>query len=135
MSKSALRFAQKEGQIVCLSPCVCNTPMGGKMVPVAYMIVSKLEWSDRTVSNVSFGKQEAFTMESRTTRVTGNEPGTGGGVASGVNVGWCRPQSNKTSFFIDGEQVIQDDCIFEMNCGGPEGSSNTLGKIAYSDKK
>jgi len=135
MSKSALRFAKKDNQIVCLSPCVCNTPMGGKMVPVAYMITSKLEWSERTVSNVTFGDEQAFTMESRTTNVTGNEAGTGGGVASGVHVGWCRPQSNKTSLFVAGEQVIQDDCIFEMNCDGPDGSSNTLGKIAYSDKR
>jgi len=87
------------------------------------------------VSNVSFGAEEAFTMDSRTMRVTGNEAGTGGGLASGVNVGWCRPQSNKSSFFVAGEQVVQDDCIFEMNCAGPDGSSNTLGKIAYSDRK
>jgi len=135
MSKSALRFARKNSQIVCLSPCVCYTPRGGKMVPVPYMITSKLEWSARTVSNVSFGGEQAFTMDSRTAQVTGNEPGTGGGVASGVHVGWCRPQSNKSSFFVDGQQVIQDDCIFEMNCDGPDGRSNTLGKIAYSDKK
>jgi hypothetical protein len=104
------------------------------MVPVPYMIISKLEWSARTISNVSFGGDEAFTMDSRTTKVEGNEPGTGGGVSSGVNVGWCRPQSNKSSFFVEGKQVIQDNCIFEMNCNGPDGASNTIGKISYSDR-
>lgn len=135
MSKSALRFTDKNNVITCLSPCVCLTPRGGAMVPVPYMIISKLDWSTRTIPNVSFGGDEAFTMDSRTTKVEGNEPGTGGGVSSGVNVGWCRPQSNKTSFFVQGHQVIQDDCVFEMNCSGPDGASNTVGKISYNDQK
>jgi len=95
------------------------------------MIVSRLEWSERTVANVTFGAEQAFTMDSRTSKVTGNEPGTGGGVQSGVHIGWCRPQSNKSNFFVNGQQVIQDDCIFEMNCSGPEGSSNTSGKLVF----
>ncbi|GGA84854.1 hypothetical protein GCM10011491_10540 [Brucella endophytica] len=135
MSHSAARYAKKGNSIVCLSPDVCLTPRGSKDVPVPYMIVSKLEWSERTVSNVSFGGDEAFTMASRTGTVTGNEPGTGGGVQSGVNVGWCRPQSNKSNFFVKGQQVIQDDCLYEMNCTGPDGSSNTVGKLAYDDSQ
>jgi len=119
MSRSAARHARKGNAIVCLSPDVCQTPRGGKMVPVPYMIVSQLGWSERTVSNVEFGGEAAFTMNSRTAMVTGNEGGTGGGIGSSVNVGWCRPQSNKSSFFVSGHQVIQDDCLFEMNCDGP----------------
>lgn len=134
MSRSAARHAKKANAIVCLSPDVCRTPRGGKMVPVPYMIVSKLEWSERTVPNVTFGDQPAFTMNSRTAKVTGNEAGTGGGVQSGVNVGWCRPQSNKSSFLVEGYQVIQDDCLYEMNCSGPDGSSNTLGRLGYDDR-
>lgn len=134
MSRSAARHAKKANAIVCLSPDVCRTPRGGKMVPVPYMVVSKLEWSERTVPNVTFGDQPAFTMNSRTAKVTGNEAGTGGGVQSGVNVGWCRPQSNKSSFLVEGYQVIQDDCLYEMNCSGPDGSSNTLGRLGYDDR-
>ncbi len=135
MDNSAARFAtRKEAIIVCLAPCVCLTPSGGTMVPVPYMILSKLSWSDRTVANVTFGGEQAFTMASRTTKVVGNEPGVGGGVVSGVNVGWCRPQSNKSTFFVAGHQVIQHDCLYEMNCNGPDGPSNTIGKLTYSDE-
>ncbi len=133
MSHSAARNTGKKNAIVCLSPDVCLTPRGSKDVAVPYMIVSKLEWSQRTIKNVSFGDDEAFTMNSRTKAVTGNEAGTSGGVQSGVNVGWCRPQSNKSNFLVEGHQVIQDDCLYEMNCSGPDGSSNTLGKLMFVD--
>jgi len=131
MDRSAARFTQKKNAIVCLSPDVCLTPRGSNNVPVPYMIVSRLEWSERTVSNVTFGGEQAFTMDSRTGQVTGNEPGMGGGVQSGVNAGWCRPQSNKTDFIVNGYQILQDDCLFEMNCSGPNGAANTIGKLVF----
>ncbi|WP_407673356.1 PAAR-like domain-containing protein [Paracoccus caeni] len=62
--------------IVCLAPDVCLTPIGSAMVPVPYMIVSRLDWSQRTAPHTTFGGQEAFTMASRTDKVVGNEPGT-----------------------------------------------------------
>lgn len=135
MNRSAARFSRKQQHlVVCLSPDVCLTPRGSSHVSVPYMIISKLEWSERTVSNVMLGGEEAFTMQSRTRMVTGNEAGSAGGVQSGVNVGWCRPQSNKSSFFIEGHQLIEDGCLFEMNCSGPEGPSNTLGKLIFDDQ-
>ena len=102
-------------------------------VPVPYMIVSELGWPESTDSKVRLGGQQAFTMASRTNKVTGDEPGTGGGIKSGVNTGWCRPQSNKTSFSVSGQEVIQHDCVYEMNCNGPAGPSNTLGKVRFVD--
>lgn len=133
MSRSAARLTNGQNIIVCLSPDVCMTPIGSAIVPVPYMIMAKLDWSTRTESKITFGGEEAFTMASRTTKVTGNEAGAAGGVASSVNVGWCRPQSNKSNFFVAGHQVLQDDCLFEMNCAGPDGGSNTLGKLVYRD--
>jgi hypothetical protein len=133
MGHSAARHSKRSGKIVCLSPDVCLTPRGNKQVQVPYMIISKLEWSDLTVSNVAFGGEEAFTMVSRTKTVQGNEAGASGGVQSGVNTGWCRPQSNKTSFFVNGSQVIQDNCIYDMNCSGPNGPGNTIGRLIYDD--
>jgi hypothetical protein len=133
MGDTAARWHKEGMQIVCLSPCVCNTPMGSTVVPVPYMIVGDLKNATRTVATVLFGAEEAFTMNSRITTVKGNEAGTKGGVVSGVNLGYCRPQTNKTSFLVGGYQVIQHDCIFEMNCAGSEGSSNTLGKLIYPE--
>lgn len=131
MGKSAARHSGKEAMIVCLSPDVCLTPMGPNMVPVPYMIVSRLDWSQRTVSNITFGGQEAFTMDSRTGMVSGNEPATGGGIKSGINTGWCRPLTNKSNVIVNGHPVLQDGCIYEMNCDGPDGTGNTLGKLRF----
>lgn len=129
--KSAARHSGKQATIVCLAPDVCLTPMGNSIVPIPYMIVSKLSWAAKTISHTSFTGEEAFTMASRTNKVTGDEPGSKGGVKSGVNKGWCRPKSNKSSFFVDGREVIQNDNIYEMNCNGADGPSNTVGRLVY----
>jgi hypothetical protein len=134
MDNTAARKHAPGMQIVCLAPCVCKTPMGATPVPVPYMIVGDLKNAMRTVESVLFAGEEAFTMNSRITTVTGNEAGTAGGVASGVNLGWCRPQTNKPSVFLNGYELIQHDCVFEMNCAGPEGSLNTLGKLIYPEE-
>lgn len=131
MENAAARHSGPQAKIICLAPDVCLTPIGGSMVPVPYMIVSDLAWSQRTESMAQFGTRQAFTMNSRTDRVTGNEAGTGGGVVSGVNRGWCRPRSNKTSFLISGHEVIQHDNIYDMNCAGPNGPGNTIGRLVF----
>ncbi len=134
MSHDAARLTGKTAWIICLSPDVCNTPVGSSVVPIPYMIASKLEWGKQTVSNVRLGGEQAFTMASRTDQVVGNEPGTAGGVASGVNKGWCRPQTNKSSCFVAGRELLQNDNVYEMNCSGPDGAGNTLGKLLFIDE-
>lgn len=131
MSQSAARDNGKDAIIICLAPDVCLTPVGSSMVPIPYMIISKLAWSDRTVSHTTFAGQKAYTMRSRTTKVTGNEAGTGGGVTSGVNEGWCRPRANRNTVFIDGHELINNGHIHEMNCAGPDGPHNTIGRLYY----
>ncbi len=121
-------------KIICTSPCVCLTPMGSSMVPVPYMIWAKLDDGGDTVTNVSFNGHEAFTMNSHTTTCYGNEPGTGGGIISGVNLGYCRPLTNKDNMTIKGKKVIHDDCVFGMNCHSPKGVYNTTGKLFYDDR-
>jgi Domain of unknown function (DUF4150) len=131
MAHSAARHSGKQGTIICLAPDVCLTPVGSAIVPIPYMIVSQLAWSQKTITHSTLTGLEAFNMKSRTNKVTGDEPGVKGGVVSGVNVGWCRPKSNKSSVFVDGAQLIQNDNLYEMNCAGPNGASNTIGKLVY----
>lgn len=131
MEMSAARKSGKGAQIVCLAPDVCKTPVGNAVVPIPYMIVSQLAWAVRTATKTSMTDLDGFTMNSRTDKVVGDEPGTLGGVKSGVNRGWCRPKSKKTNVFIEGHELIQNDNIYEMNCAGPEGPSNTVGKLVY----
>lgn len=74
-----------EATIICLSPCICLTPLGKEMLPVPYMITAKLGNKIKTAKKCRFNGKEVFTMDSRVTTCTGNEAGTGGGVQSGVN--------------------------------------------------
>ena len=131
MAKSAARHSGRQAMIVCLAPDICKTPIGGSMVPVPYMIISRLDWSQQTIPDTTIAGREAFTMASRTDKVTGNEAGKGGGLKSGVNKGWCRPISNKSSFFVNGREVLQHDCLYDMNCAGPDGPGNTVGKLRF----
>jgi len=126
---SAARHSGKNAIITCLAPDVCKTPVGNAVVPIPYMIISKLDWSTKTINHTKLTNLKAFNMNSRTNKVVGDEPGTIGGVKSGVNRGWCRPQSNKTGVTFDGAELIQNNNLYEMNCAGPEGSSNTIGRL------
>ena len=121
MEFSAARHSGKAATIVCLAPDVCLTPVGNAVVPIPYMIISKLDWSVTTATSTILTGQEAFTMASRTDKVTGDEPGTKGGVKSGVNKGYCRPISKKTNVFVEGNELIQNDNLYDMNCNGQTG--------------
>lgn len=129
--KSAARHNGRNATITCLAPDVCKTPFGSSVVPIPYMIISKLEWSQKTTTNITFTGMMSFNMDSRTDKVTGDEPGKAGGVKSGVNLGWCRPQSNKSSIIVNGAQLIENNNLYEMNCAGPDGPSNTIGRLVY----
>ena len=86
-----------EAHVASIFPDICLTPIAGIPVPVPYSITSKLSLSYATVGNVKMKGKETFTMQSRTSKVTGNERGTIGGIFSGVNLGHCRPATHETS--------------------------------------
>lgn len=125
------RLDGKKAKIICMAPDVCLTPIGSSIVPIPYMIISELSWSKRTITHTSFTGMDAFNTHSRTDKVKGDEPGRKGGVKSGVNEGWCRPISKKTSVFVDGKHLLQDDNLYDMNCSGPDGPGNTVGRLNY----
>lgn len=101
---------------VSLIPDVCKTPMGPNMVPVPYPIVANLSDSLEVAKHVRFNGDPAFLLsESIVTTVTGNEPGTGGGMKSGVNKGKVRATTASGSVRVEKKFVVRhgDEC--EMN--------------------
>ena len=48
-----------------------------------------------------------------------------------VNLGTCRPIQWSTTVRTEGNWVVRHDELFMMNCPGPKGTSNTLGKVVY----
>lgn len=131
LEMSAARANGKNAIVMCLAPDVCKTPVGPSIVPIPYMIISKLSWSQKTARTVLITDEEAFTMDARLEKVVGDEPGTAGGVKSGVNRGWCRPISNHGTVFVEGAELVQNNNLYDMNCSGPNGPGNTVGRLVY----
>lgn len=125
--------ARKDGKfmVVCIAPDVCLTPP--VPVPVPYQIVAFLDHSMNVSPNVRFTCKPALMMNSRGIQVIGDEAGSVGGVKSGVNVNHCRPVegTHSTTVRVNGEYVLYHQGYMYMNCAGPEGPYNTLGKIVY----
>jgi Toxin PAAR-like domain len=129
-----LEGARKDGQfvVVCLSPCVCKTPPDDK--PVQYQISAVFLDATRLSPDVNFHGQPAATTFTRLKQVTGNEAGSGGGVNSGVNLGYCRPIEDTASqtVRVNGYYALQDKKTrMDMNCNGPDGPGNTIGAICF----
>ena len=116
--------AQSNGFIVVSnSPDVCKSPDK----PIPYNIVGFLGDSILVSTNVRFQKKYVFDTVSRVATVVGNEAGVGGGVASQINKGMCKPVAGpSTTVRCNGNQICRHDTsIYEMNLLGPEGTSNT----------
>ncbi len=120
-----------EAIVVCLSPCICYTPRGDCTPPIPYMISANLGDEMNVAQKCNFNGNKAFTMSSRITACTGNEAGTAGGIQSGVNVGFCRPITYSPRIRVEGACLIRDYDLFEMNCAGPDGSSNIVGQLFF----
>ncbi|TKD06648.1 PAAR-like domain-containing protein [Polyangium fumosum] len=134
MSRELAR-ACPEAVVYCIAPDVCLTPApGGGMVPVPYMILARLELAENTDPKHRINGYPAFTMKSRIPHVEGNEAGTGGGVVSGVNRGYCRPVEHSTTYKAGGEWIVREGDLFAMNCAGPEGEPNTYGRLVIMNQ-
>lgn len=119
-----------DGLFICISltPDVCKSPV----VPVPYPIVGFFTASTMLSPNVRFRGWPVFTKASRLTTVVGDEAGTGGGVVSGVNKGWCRPTSFNPTVSVNGQKVaFHAESMMDMNCAGPGGVKNTVGFVKF----
>ncbi|WP_133512911.1 PAAR-like domain-containing protein [Candidatus Thiosymbion oneisti] len=120
-----------EAYVVSMAPDVCKTPLGSTMVPVPYTITCKFDVAQATATRTRFGGQPVFTMSSYLPTVQGDEPGIGGGLISGVNLGACRPVEHSKSVRVEGQWLVRHSDLMAMNCAGPKGTGNTYGKIVY----
>lgn len=120
-----------EAKVTCLAPDVCLTPMGSSLVPVPYTITAHFNVAEGTAPKVNYGGLPAFTMASRLPRVEGDEKGTGGGIISKVNLGYCRPVEHSGTVKAHGQYVVRQGDLMHMNCNGPDGPANTFGRIEY----
>ncbi len=117
--------------VVSLTPDVCLTPIGDKMVPIPYNIRASFDDSVSQAVTVQMTTLSTVTMASRVTRVEGDEQGTGGGITSGVNLGYCRPITHSSTVRGEGNFIVYHTSLYWMNCAGPDGPGNTVGHVVF----
>jgi hypothetical protein len=102
--------ARREGTNImhCTGPDVCLTPMGSAMVPVAYMSMVTLGASVRTSRTVRNNGLEDFQLNSRSTVVTGHEPGTGRGVKVAGYKAFAHAKKGSSTVYSEGWAVVRD---------------------------
>ncbi|MDI1430152.1 DUF4150 domain-containing protein [Polyangium sorediatum] len=118
-----------EAIVVSMTPDVCLTPPG--MVPVPYQIIGRFSDGVRYADTVRMAGLPVMTMDSRLDKVYGDEAGTGGGIFSGVNTGWCRPITHSSTVRAKGHHITYHSSLYWMNCDGPDGPGNTQGIVAF----
>ena len=119
-------------EFICVSilPDVCKSPT----ILVPYKILSLFDSAVGFSTDVKFRKQFAFHHDSRLSTVRCNEAGVGGGVLSGVNMGFCRPipGTHSKTVRVNGSFVdYHEGTYMFMNCAGPEGPYNTIGQVLF----
>jgi hypothetical protein len=101
---------------ITMEPDVCLTPMGGGMVPVPYMLYASLEGSLKCIENVHFNGKPSYVYDhSLAPQVQGDEPGTGGGVKSGVNKGKVWAFEAATNVRATGRRIVREGDRCWMN--------------------
>ena len=102
--------------VVSLVPDVCKTPIGSSMVPVPYPIVGDLNNSVTLAKHTNFNGDPVYLLsDSVVTTVTGNEPGTGGGMKSGVNTGKVRATGSSKTVRVEKKYVVRHGDQCDMN--------------------
>lgn len=113
--------ANKDGSVkaICLSPCVCKTPMGSSMVPVPYMISYDYATAKNASTNVNFGGVPAIRRDGYLPTVVGNEAGVGGGIVSGVNKGYVNMLEHSSTVNVNGLGIVRHGDEIDMNADTP----------------
>ena len=122
--------ASAEFMCICLAPDVCKSPT----IPVPYKILSLFDCAVNFSANVRFRTRFVFHHNSRLSTVRCDEAGVGGGVLSGVNMGFCRPipGTHSKTVRVNGSFVdYHVGTYMFMNCAGPEGPFNTIGQVIF----
>jgi len=125
-----LEAARQTCDAYCKSqvPAFCKSPSA----PIAYDLTGFFHQSETTASSVRMSSCEAFHVSSRLVTCVGNEGGVGGGVASGVNLGCCKPIDNWSTTVRSEKQLIcRHDTVMGMNCAGPDGVHETVGPVYF----
>ncbi len=92
---------------MCLgAPDVCMTPAAPSPVPIPYPNTGQLPNASGTVSKVVIANMESVVESSTIPKSQGDEPGTLGGVISGVNMGQIAFKTYSSKCYANGKKMV-----------------------------
>ena len=96
-------------------PDTCNiiTPAGP--VPTPFPNMCMINQAVSTSTQVTMLNQPVVLKNSQVPSSTGDEGGTGMGVASGMIKGPCKPTNASSTVKVEGQQVVYSPCPFGHN--------------------
>jgi uncharacterized Zn-binding protein involved in type VI secretion len=110
------------GGIVTFGPDVCLTPSPGGPVPVPYPNIARSSDTDKGSTTVKVDGNPVMLQGSVFSTSTGDEPGKGGGIASGVNKGKAQFINYSFDVKIEGKCVPR---LGDQMLGNIGGAPNT----------
>jgi uncharacterized Zn-binding protein involved in type VI secretion len=110
------------GGVVVTSPDVCLTPVGNGVVPIPYVNVARSIHISNGSKTVTVNGNPVMLKDSRFSESSGNEPGTAGGISSGVSKGGAKFINYSCDVFFEGKPVCRrlDPMVSNLS-----GSGNT----------
>jgi len=90
---------------VVTSPDVCNTPAGITVVPIPYVNTARSSDTTQGSNTVIMDAHPVMLSDSVFSTSSGDEPGTIGGVSSGVNKGQARFVTTSNDVIVEGKPV------------------------------
>ena len=113
---------KESGGVLTTSPDVCLTPVGNTVVPIPYTNVARSADTSQGSSSVAMDGNSIMLKGSVFSKSSGDEPGRGGGVSSGVAGGKAKFVNYSSDVFVDGKPVCRrlDPMVSNLS-----GSGNT----------
>lgn len=119
-----LPIATTGGGICFAFPDVCNTPAGPAMVPVPYPNIGQLSDAEGVSTTVKVAGNFVLLKGSNIRKTTGDEAGSGGGVASGP------PPGGKVEFTSASNSVkVNGDFVVRMTDSTKQNNGNAIGVV------
>lgn len=115
---------------ICFAfPDVCLTPVGPSVVPIPYPNIGQLSLTEEASNNVNVAGNPVIHMGSYIPSTTGDEPGTGGGVISGVNLGLVEFKTYSNTVNVNGKGVVRMFDATGQNKAARGGAENAVGTV------
>lgn len=96
-------------------PDVCNVPSPGGPVPTPFPNTAECRNAEGTASTVLVGNKEVLVETSRIPTSSGDEPGTAGGVVSGVFRGPATFKTASAKVYAKGKKVVLHGALTAHN--------------------